>query len=359
MLGKPVWARSFGLALIVLVGCARTVPQDSKTGADGKIKGARELQLENGEAKATGIVTYPGGDRVDWKMITLPENKKGKLEIRLQWSTPRPGLQLAFDVLDEWNHEAGGSKRVSRKKARGAGKQKVATIENARGKYFIRIFAVGRGDAGKYKLTVLFEEGTGQLAFDPLKLVVNDPPKLADVPGVEQGCDEFTFDVKIPACKSVCPAAGAPAGWPACKGKCPSPPTVDEPACWASMPCPRGAPDERIKACKPKDWPPCPDLNNPDDANPNCRKKATPVMGRVIGKEVQGGDLIVKVGIGSDQGVKKDWVGAVLTGPSLTDRAFPGGDAKIIRIDKAVTVVKVRLTPDQIDQNKNIRFSPP
>jgi hypothetical protein len=358
MLGKSVRAGLIGLALCVLVGCPRNITQDKATTADGKIKGAKPMVMENGEAKATGIVTYPGGDRVDWKLVEIPDKKTGKLDVKLTWTTPRPGLQLAFDVFDEWNTQIVGSKKLSKRKARGAGRQKVGTVEVARGKYFIRVYAVGRGDAGKYKLQVNFEERAGTLAFDPLKLAINDPPKLADVPGVEQGCDEFTFDVKVQACKAIC-GPGAPPGWPGCKGKCPTPPTVDEPSCWATMPCPRGSPDERIKACKAKDWPPCPDRNNPDDSNPNCRIKATPIMGRVIGKTVQGSDIFVQVGIGSDQGLKKTWVGTITTGPNLTDRAFPGGDVVIVRIDKAVTVVKTRLTADQVDQNKNVRFSPP
>ncbi len=359
MFGKSVRAAGLLIAMALLIGCAHNVPQDKASTPDGKIKGAKTMTLENGEAKTSGIVTYPGGDRVDWKLVELPEGKRGKLDIKLTWTTPRPGLQLAFDVFDEWNTQVGGSKKSTKKKARSAGRQKVGTITAAKGKYFVRVYAVGRGDAGKYKLAVNFEEQAGTLAFDPLKLAINDPPKLADVPAIEQGCDEFTFDPKVAACKMICPSAGAPPGWPACKGKCPTPPTVDEPSCWATMPCPRGQPDERIKACKPKDWPPCPDKNNPDDANPNCRVKAQPVMGRVIGKTVQGSDVIVQVGVGSDQGIKKGWTGKVLRGSDINDAAVPGGDVQIIRIDKAVTVVKVRLTADQVEQNKNIRFSPP
>jgi len=358
MLGKTVGGRIGLLALVILAACAHNVPQDKASTSDSSIKHAREMTMENGEAKASGIVTYPGGDRVDWKSVELPDGKKGKLEVKLTWKTPRPGLQLAFDIFDSFNAKVGGSKKMSRKRARRAGRTKRTTIEGAKGKYFIRVYAVGRGDAGQYKLTVDFEESQGQLAFDPLKLQINDPPKLADVPVVEEGCDEFNFDTKIKACKLVC-GPGAPPGWPGCKGKCPTPPTVDEPACWDKMPCPRGAPDERIKACKAKDWPPCPDKNNPDTSNPNCRVKAAPVVGRVIRKEVQGSEIFITVGVGSDQGIKRDWNGTVVTGPDVNSRAFPGGEVRIIRIDKNATVVKVRLTADQVDRNKNVRFSPP
>ena len=68
--------------LALLASCANNVPQDKTTGPDGSRKGAKELVLDNGEAKATGIVTYPGGDRVDWKLIQLPEKKRGRSCLR-------------------------------------------------------------------------------------------------------------------------------------------------------------------------------------------------------------------------------------------------------------------------------------
>src|SRR3712207_4868278 len=94
--------RQVGL-LVALLGCAHNVPQDKATGPDGKQKGATPIALQEGEGKAHGIVTYPGGDRVDWKFIELPAGQKGKLDLELKYRTPRPGLQVAFDVFDQWN----------------------------------------------------------------------------------------------------------------------------------------------------------------------------------------------------------------------------------------------------------------
>ena len=71
-------------ACFVLSACAKNVPQDSRTGEDGRNKGAQEMKLENNEAKARGIVTYPGGDRVDWKVLELPKDKVGTLGLRLR-----------------------------------------------------------------------------------------------------------------------------------------------------------------------------------------------------------------------------------------------------------------------------------
>ncbi len=368
MLGKSVGApflilaRSLLLASVtVALSCAHNVAQDKLTGGDGKAKGAKPLNLENGEAKAPGIVTYPGGDRVDWKMIEVPEKKKGMLDIKLTWTPPRPGLQLAFDVFDEWNQPLVTSKKMSKKKSKGRNRTAEIEVKGkglgvGEGKYFIRVYAVNRGDAGKYKLTVDFKEILSGPGFDPLKLEIPEPPKLAAVPEAEIPCDEEKFDKANPACRTVCPAVGAPPNWPACKGKCPAEPDKENPACWNTMECPK-PPDRRIKRCAGK-FPKCPDINNPDPENPNCdNAKADPVKGRVLGTSVQGSEVIIQIGAGATQGVKKDWRGQVLRGDS--DAPMVGGEVTIVRVDKNLTVGKVRLTTDQVSANPYVKLSPP
>lgn len=359
MLGKSVGRRAAWLALIascvaLVVACAHNVPQDKASGSDKATKGAKELVLENGEAKSTGIVTYPGGDRVDWKVIEVPEKQIGLLDVKLTWTPPRPGLQLAFDVFDEWNHPVISSSKKNKKRSKG--RRKEGTVENAKGKYFIRVYAVGRGDAGKYKLTVEFRQAVAGPMFDPLKLEIPEPPRLAAVPEPEVPCDVTQFDPKLPACKNICPEFGAPPGWPPCKGQCPNPPDINNPACHATMPCPN-PPDRRVKSCKGQ-FPKCPDVNNPDPANPNCdNAKAPPVTGRILKNEVSGSDLLITIAGGSNSGVKKGWTGTVLRGDS--DDPLAGGDVQIIRIDKGTTLGKVKLTPDQIKQNNRVKISPP
>lgn len=365
MLGKSVGPRLFVRGLLALsvlsLSCARNVPQDKSTGEDGKTKGAKEIRLENGEAKVNGIVTYPGGDRVDWKVIEVPEKQKGTLDIKLQWVTPRPGLQLAFDVFDEWYKPLVQSKKSGKKRAARSRTAQVEVkgkgVSAGEGKYFIRVYAPNRGDAGKYKLTVEFKPELVGPAFDPLKLEIPDPPKLADVPAVEVPCDDTNFDPKVQACKSVCPAFGAPPGWPACKGKCPDPPDINNPACWATMPCPK-PPDRRVKACRPRDFPKCQDINNPDPDNPNCdNAKADPVKARVIGNSVQGDSTIITISAGKKQGVGPTWRGAVLRGDS--DAPMVGGDVTVIRVDDTRTIGKVKLTTDQVSANPYVKLSPP
>jgi hypothetical protein len=354
MLVKSLGARAITLAGLLAASCAHNVGQDANTGPDGRIKGAKAIPLENGEGKAKGIVTYPGGDRVDWKLVELPEKKRGQLDLKLQWMPPRPGLQLAFDVFDEWNTPIVQSRATGKNKS--LSRVRTASIGDARGKYFVRVYAVGRGDAGSYKLTVEFKESSA-MTIDLTKVDVPDPPKLAAVPEAEVPCDEFAFDQKIPACKAVCPQTGAPPGWPACKDKCSDPPDPNKPACWATMPCPN-PPDRRVRACKPSQWPKCVDFNNPDPNNPNCdNATAPPVTGRVIKNEVAGADTIITIGIGSDAGVGKGWTGRVLRGD--TDTPIEGGEVTVIRVGKRETVGKVHLTTDQIAQNPHVKLSPP
>jgi len=361
MLGNLVGPRGTGLVgLLFVIGvagaalsCAHNVPQDEKSGEDRERKGAKPIILENGEGKASGIVTYPGGDRIDWKLIELPDKQRGTLELKLAWATPRPGLQLAFEVFDEWGAPIVQSAKTSKKRSKA--RVRTAEVQNARGKYYVRVYAVGRGDAGKYRLTVDFKEAVAGPAFDPLKLEIPDPPKLAAVPD-DTPCDEFAFDPKNKACKDICPAQGAPPNWPACKNVCPNPPDVNLKPCQDTMECPT-PPDRRVRKCKPV-FPACKDPRNPDPANPNCDNvKLPPIIGRIIGNTVQGSDLIITIGAGTNSGVQKSWGAHVLRGDS--DQPLAGGEVTVIRVDKGVTLGKVHLTTDQLVANSRVRLSAP
>lgn len=343
--------------IVLLAACASNVPQDKKTGPDGKVKGAKEMVLDNGEAKATGIVTYPGGDRIDWKEIQLPEKKRGTLEVKLQWTTPRPGLQLAFDVFNEWFELlASSSKKTGKKRAKG--RSRSATIENAKGKYFIRVQAVGRGDAGKYRLDVEFKETLTGPAFDPLKLEIPDPPKLAAVPDHVEPCSDDNFDPKKAECKNYCPESGAPPNWAPCKGRCPDPPSVDVEACWKTMPCPN-PPDRRIQRCTVDKFKPCPDKRNPDPANPNCDAPPEPIVGRIVSRVIEGNDTVITVAVSPDHGIAKTgWKATVISGSDVKDRAVPGGEVTIQNVDKIRIRAKTKLTPGQVDSTPYVRFLP-
>jgi hypothetical protein len=345
--------------IALLASCASNVPQDKKTGPDGKIKGAKEMVLDNNEARATGIVTYPGGDRVDWKMIQLPDKKRGTLEVKLQWTPPRPGLQLAFDVFDEWNELlASSSKKTGKKKARG--RSRSATVENAKGKYFIRVYAVERGDAGKYKLAVEFKEAVVGPAYDPLKLEIPDPPKLLAVPDYVPPCDDENFDKNKKECKDFCPSSGAPPNWAPCKGRCPDPPDINIEACWKIMPCPT-PPNRNVVRCTPDKFPPCPDKRNKDPNNPNCDAPPEPIVGRVVNRVTEGGYTVVTVAVNADHGIPpkgEGWKGQVISGSDVKDRAVPGGDVQISNADKTRIRGRTKLSLGQVDATPYVRFVP-
>ncbi|MEZ4358695.1 MAG: hypothetical protein R3B48_00830 [Kofleriaceae bacterium] len=330
-------------------GCPRNISGDSATGEDGKNKGAKAMVLENGVARASGIVTYPGGDRADWKSIELPKDRLGTLELKLTWQAPRRGLQLSFDVYDEFNYPVAQPKRSRR------GKTKRAEIEDAHGTYFIRVYAQQRGDAGKYRLTATYTEKSNGPEFDPAALDLPDPPALASVPDAIVPCDEISFDIKNPQCRSVCPLAGAPPGWPACAGKCPNPPTVDVESCLPIMPCPT-PPDRRVAKCKGK-FPKC-DPANIDPENPNCDNfEVPPTYARVLSTQAKGDRSRIVVSAGAEKGVKPKWIGEVLRGG--TDIPLEGGRFIVASVRTRECVGEVALTPDTLKANPRVRLRAP
>jgi len=338
--------------LIVVGACARNVRQDQATSTDGKIAGAKHLELEDGVATDTGIVTYPGGDRVDWKQIELPDKQHGALDIRLTWRTPRPGLQVAFDVFDRWNARVASSRKTTRR-------SRHLTIAKASGTYFIRVYAPRRGDAGQYRLGIEFD-GREEPRKDPMSVEVDNPPKLADLPPINQtvACDVYKFDFENPDCHDKCPAVNPPASWPGCRNTCTAtPPDPAIPACAKDMDCPPGG-DIRVRTCRPADFRPCPDPKHPDPTNLNCLEfQYPPVVSRIGRKMVVGGEVEVLIMAGSAANIDTDWTGVVLQGDS--DRPLPGGAIRLLRLDVNTVVGRVKLTAQQVEANRRVRLSPP
>ncbi|MBP9084791.1 MAG: hypothetical protein KBG15_01685 [Kofleriaceae bacterium] len=338
--------------MLMLAGCAHTVSQDKATGADGKIKGAKEITLENGEGRSNGIVTYPGGDRVDWKQIELPEGGRGTMELKLTWAPPRPGLQLGFEVYDAWNYKVASSKG----KTGSSSRVRRGKVDNAKGKYMVRVFAVNRGDAGKYKLAVTFVDAGAAIAFDLSKVSIPDPPSLSAIPVAVEACSDDNFDKKKPNCKGFCPAFDAPPGWKACEGKCPSPPSVEIVSCRDTMPC-SDPPDRRIKACKPKDFPPC-DEAKIDPKNPNCDNfKRKPLAGNIIKATVDGSTVEIVFNPCADKGIDVGWAGKIMRG--ATDSPLVGGDFVVTSAGKRECRAKVKLNQDTVTNNLRVKLFPP
>ena len=301
VLGCVVW----------ILGCANHVPQDRSTGPDGKIKGAQPVALESGEGKVRGIVTYPGGDRVDWKKITLPEQQRGKLDLQVTYTTPRPGLKVTFEVFDQYNTPV--TEAVA-----GRGRARSMSIPRAAGTYFVRIYAPRRGDAGTYQFTAAFAPAPAPLRWDPTTIVVDDPPRLPAVPDPPPtSCP--VHDATNPTCIDAC-MPGAPATWKGCQ----APPAVVQAPPVAPAPPPVAKP--------------------------------SPVKARVLKTEITDDGIVVTLSAGSDQGVARSWRGHLLRGE--TGAALPASGLQIIRVDKRSTLARVRLISEVVNANQNVILEP-
>lgn len=158
-------------------------------------------------------------------------------------------------------------------------------------------------------------------------------------------CD--SYDPKNPVCAGSYRACLE--GYADCK--CQDPPDVENPACWAVMPCPR-VPDKRVRACRPA-FPACPDIDRPDTNNPNCPPPV--VVARVISVKIEGAKTLVTVAVGSST-ISKNWKATLLRGDS--DIAVPG-DLPIVRITPRMTILEVLVQFDSLGSNFRVRFVPP
>ncbi|MEJ7598311.1 MAG: hypothetical protein WKG01_10410 [Kofleriaceae bacterium] len=315
--------------LTLLAACSHNVPQHKSSGPDAKIEGAKPIELENNAGLVSGIVTYPGGDRVDWKLIELPAGKRGRLDLAMSWKTPRPGLQLMFDVFDEFNTPIVLKPTATRR-------SREASIDSARGKYFVRVYAKRRGDAGQYKMRVEFHEQT--VAPPPPEPDIPLPPVLAEVP--RPVCPKF--NVEDDTCKKVCDPT-APAGWPGC------PPGSG----------PGGAPPPKCPVFNTQD-PTCKSVCDPT-APPNwpgCPKAPPPppVTVRITKIDVVGSTTAIVIATGSDQKVTAQWT-AILV--DSTGHAVPNGAIKITRINKTSMLGTVGLISGTVSANPYVKLTPP
>lgn len=313
-MGKSLWL------VIVCAACANNVPQDRDTGPDGKPGGAKEIALEEGIGKQRDIVTYPGGDRIDWKKIVLPEKATGKLDLKMTYTTPRPDLKATFDVFDQWYHPV-------KQTASGRGRNKSLSIAAAKGTYFVRVYAPRRMDAASYVLEASF-------VADPPppegmeKVPVPDPPKMPQVPAPDPEC-LVEYDRTNPECENKCPP-GSPKNHAACK--------------------------------KPGDPANTPPVVTPPIVEPPP-PPAKPIIARIMNKEIQAdGSIIVTLGAGSDHGVGKEWTkGSLLRGDTKDPKAkFPNGSITVIQVNKTNTKVKLRvgITSDILKDNDKVVLEP-
>ncbi len=328
-------------AVVALAACAKNVPQDARTGPDGKYKGARPVVLEPGtagaggelslEGESRGIVTYPGGDRVDWRLIELPADKRGSLQLELSWTAPRVGLDLSFDVYNEWGRRLDTARPRSQRRDRG---KKKLTLPDARGKLYVEVYASNRGDAGKYRLQVRFDELIVEApeVFDPSKLDVPDPPRLAAIP---ESCTSLGYDASNPDCiqrpPSCTPTTFNPAN-PRCAGVCPSPP------------------DPALEACKAGAEKPPVEVPPEDTEVPRTEHK-----GKIVNVSIVDGMTAIMIDVGDKHPVVQGWTGQIL---DSRGKPMSGGAFVVLTTRTRQVTSKTKLKSDTVS-GKNVILRAP
>jgi hypothetical protein len=84
--------------------------------------------------------------------------------------------------------------------------------------------------------------------------------------------------------------------------------------------------------------------------------KPASVVGRVVGIEIMGETVIVTVAAGKDQGITLR--GHARFREGKTTKPLAGGEAVVIRVDRATTVLKTSLPAAQVRANRFVQFDP-
>lgn len=334
---RPIFALA---AAWLLAGCPSVVKQDSKTGTDGKADGAEKIELsDEGEGSDSDNVTYPGGDRVNWKMFDVPGD--GDVEISLKWTSPRPNLDLSMNILDDTFNIV---KRVAPED--GSGKtRKSAEFPAEKGTYYVQVYASGRGDAGDYTLDVTWTKKRPIVVEGP---PLPNPPRLPAIPG---------------AVATAGGGGGAPGTGP--KGSATNPCKVGEncppgaayvnPACPDAPPAPIGTPCPPPPALNPM----CPEAGLLAPGAPCPPKVIPPRAGRITEVSMSGQEIVVTIDKGSNQGIGKDWTGVVFVGKSGT-KVLPNSDFKIFKVTEDESYGKIRkLSRDDLGDNARVELRAP
>ena len=90
---------------------------------------------------------------------------------------------------------------------------------------------------------------------------------------------------------------------------------------------------------------------------PRPPAKRPPVIARVIATSIQGDELIITIAAGSNSGVGPDWTAQLLRGES--EDLLSGVEITIVRVDKTLTVAKIKASPEQLRWYSRVKLSPP
>ena len=85
--------------------------------------------------------------------------------------------------------------------------------------------------------------------------------------------------------------------------------------------------------------------------------KQPPVIARVIATSIHGDELIITIAAGANSGVGPDWTAQLLRGE--TEDLLPGVEIAIVRVDKALTVGRIKASPEQLRWHSRVKLSPP
>jgi len=341
----------FVAVVVLAMSCSHNVKQDYNTGDDGKIKQAKPIAFNEttSKIKLHDIVTYPGGDRIDWRRLELPKDKVGTLSVTLKWKTPRPGLALGLDVFDQYG------KPVASEKGKHGSNEYVrkADIQGATGTYLMRVYALERGDAGAYTLTLAFAEnppdGPG---FPPPASTIPDPPHLPAVaaPTVAVVCDASNYKT-TKGCENSCPIYDK--YWPGCADVCPPIPDVEIPACQLTMACPANDWDSRIKKCGKVQGPACPDGG---PVTTKCQvMPLQPVDSQVINANTKNGKTETRFKLKAGHKVQTGWKAHLVDDKG---RAIADSECTITKIATKYAECMIGLTTDQVGDKKAV-ITPP
>src|SRR5215475_5012682 len=85
--------------------------------------------------------------------------------------------------------------------------------------------------------------------------------------------------------------------------------------------------------------------------------KPPPVIARVIATSLHGDELIITIAAGANSGIRPDWKAQLLRGESEDQLA--GVEVTIVRVDKAVTVGRIKASAEQLRWHSRVKLSPP
>jgi hypothetical protein len=328
-------------AFSLLAGCVSNIKQDAHSGPDGRAKGASIIKLDDdGEGSSKGIVTYPGGDRVDWKVFEI--QKPGDVEIALKWVSPRPNLDLSMNILDDTFHVV---KRLA--PADGSKQRKSAELPKLQpGKYYVQVYASTRGDAGEYEVDVKWTEARATVAPIVNAEPIPNPPRLPAVPGVVAAKDGGGG------------GNGIPEGQPGSKSNpCQTGQACPPNAFFINMLCPEAGGMPQGTPCPPKPVinPACPEAGPLLPETP-CPQKAR--AAKIIERQISGSETVVTLDKGSQQGIGKGWTGIVYVGKTGT-KLLKGSEFTIFKVTEDESYGKIRLPIDTLGENFRVELKSP